>query len=124
MSFDIKGTVKKIFDQQDFPSGFYKRDFVITTTEQYPQDLKFSALKEKSEQLNGIQEGSMVNVRFDLRGREYNGNFYVDLNAWRIEPMGAESGAGQESPPQQAAAPIPTAPPDFGPSGEEDDLPF
>lgn len=124
MSFDIKGTVKKIFDQQDFPSGFYKRDFVITTTEQYPQDLKFSALKEKSEQLNGIQEGSMVNVRFDLRGREYNGNFYVDLNAWRIEPMGAEAGAGEQVPPPVAAAPMPSSPPDFGPSDDDDDLPF
>ena len=23
----------------------------------------------------------MVNVKFDLRGREYNGQYYVDLNA-------------------------------------------
>ena len=26
-----------------------------------------------------------MNVKFDLRGREYNGQYYVDLNAWRIE---------------------------------------
>ena len=24
-------------------------------------------------------------MKFDLRGREYNGQYYVDLNAWRIE---------------------------------------
>ena len=49
-----------------------------------PQDIKFSALKEKSEQLGQYAEGDVVNVKFDLRGREYNGQYYVDLNAWRI----------------------------------------
>ena len=125
MSFEIKGTVKKLFDQQDFPSGFYKRDFVVTTQEQYPQDLKFSALKEKSEQLQQVQEGTLVTVKFDLKGREYNGNYYVDLNAWRVEPMtagGDDSAIAPAAPP--ASAPIPTAPPDFGPADDDDDLPF
>ena len=49
MAFELKGTVKKVFDQQDFPSGFYKRDFVVTTEDQYPQDIKFSAAKERTE---------------------------------------------------------------------------
>ncbi|MDG2312083.1 MAG: DUF3127 domain-containing protein, partial [Flavobacteriales bacterium] len=37
MSFEVKGKIKVLYDRQDFPSGFYKRDFVITTNEQYPQ---------------------------------------------------------------------------------------
>ena len=85
MAFELKGKIKVLFEQQDFPSGFYKRDFVITTNEQYPQDIKLSALKERVEQLNGLDEGDNILVKFDLRGREYNGNYYVDLNAWRIE---------------------------------------
>ena len=44
----MKGKIKKIFDQQDFPSGFYKRDFVITTEDQYPQDVKFTATKGRT----------------------------------------------------------------------------
>ena len=86
MSFEMKGKIKKIFDQQDFPSGFYKRDFVITTEDQYPQDVKFTATKERTEQIGKYNEGDAVLVKFDIRGREYNGNFYVDLNAWRVEP--------------------------------------
>ena len=82
----MKGKIKKIFDQQDFPSGFYKRDFVITTEDQYPQDVKFTATKERTEQIAKYNEGDAVLVKFDIRGREYNGNFYVDLNAWRVEP--------------------------------------
>ena len=77
----MKGKIKKIFDQQDFPSGFYKRDFVITTEDQYPQDVKFTAVKERTEQVARLGEGDEVLVKFDIRGREYNGNFYVDLNA-------------------------------------------
>jgi len=94
MSFEIKGKIKVLFDRQDFPSGFFKRDFVITTNDQYPQDIKFGALKERVEQLNGLSVDDEVTVKFDVKGREYNGNYYVDLNAWRIE-RGASSQAAQ-----------------------------
>ena len=67
MSFEMKGKVKKIFDQQDFPSGFYKRDFVITTEDQYPQDVKFTAVKERTEQIARLGEGDEVLVKFDIR---------------------------------------------------------
>lgn len=124
MSFEMKGRIKKIFDQQDFPSGFYKRDFVITTQEQYPQDVKFTATKERTEQLGRLQEGDAVNVKFDVRGREYNGNFYVDLNAWRVEAM--EGAAAEGSPAEHvSAAPLPDVPPMATAGGDdEDDLPF
>jgi single-strand DNA-binding protein len=126
MAFELKGTVKKVFDQQDFPSGFYKRDFVVTTEDQYPQDIKFSAAKERTEQLMRFREGDRVLVKFDLRGREYNGNFYVDLNAWRIEAAG--EGAPVGAPAQQpsyTAAPMPAAPAvDLAGGGDDDDLPF
>lgn len=118
----MKGKVKKIFDQQDFPSGFYKRDFVITTEDQYPQDVKFTAVKERTEQIARLGEGDEVLVKFDIRGREYNGNFYVDLNAWRIESGGGQSAAPAES---VSAAPLPDVPPMSASSGDdEDDLPF
>ncbi len=125
MAFEVKGTLKKLFDQQDFPSGFYKRDFVITTLEQYPQDIKFSALKEKTEQLGQFSEGDVVNVKFDLRGREYNGNYYVDLNAWRIERGDAAEAVLSTQAGGVSAAPMPSVPPmpTVAPV-EDDDLPF
>lgn len=125
MAFELKGTLKKLFDQQDFPSGFYKRDFVITTMEQYPQDIKFSALKEKSEQLSKFSEGDVMNVKFDLRGREYNGQFYVDLNAWRIEADQAGAPAAPGDPQGVSAAPMPPVPPMPATApADDDDLPF
>lgn len=131
MAFELKGKIKVLFEQQDFPSGFYKRDFVITTNEQYPQDIKLSALKERVEQLNGLGEGDEVLVKFDLRGREYNGNYYVDLNAWRIERGGAAqasdgdgTGAQKQSTPPVDSVPLPDVEPMVVEPSGEDDLPF
>ena len=97
MSFEIKGKIKILFDRQDFPSGFFKRDFVITTNDQYPQDIKFGALKERVEQLDGLSVDDEVTVKFDVKGREYNGNYYVDLNAWRIERGASGQASGQRA---------------------------
>jgi len=128
MSYEMKGTVKRLFDVwKSETSEFYKREFVITTAEQYPSDVKFSALKEKSDQLSNIKEGDQVMVKFDVRGREYNDRYYVDLNAWRVEKMGAEAPAGAPAgEAEPAAAGIPPAP-EFNPStpaASDDDLPF
>ncbi|MGY8929123.1 MAG: DUF3127 domain-containing protein [Flavobacteriales bacterium] len=142
MSFEIKGKIKVLFDRQDFPSGFFKRDFVITTNDQYPQDIKFGALKERVEQLDGLSVDDEVTVKFDVKGREYNGNYYVDLNAWRIErgasgqaaQAGSQAGSlgGQSSQTSQASAPNVTSAPlpevaavELSSSADsDDDLPF
>jgi single-strand DNA-binding protein len=130
MSYEMKGTVKRLFDVwKSETSEFYKREFVVTTAEQYPSDVKFSALKEKSDQLGQIKEGDQVLVKFDVRGREYNDRYYVDLNAWRVEKMGADApsgGEGGQAQPVAAAADIPAAPA-FNPgtpAASDDDLPF
>ena len=129
----MKGTVKRLYDVwKSETSEFYKREFVITTAEQYPSDVKFSALKEKSDQLNSIAVGDRVNVKFDVKGREYNDRYYVDLNAWRIEKMDAEGGApagGQSEPAAAAAGPsVPPAQNTYAapatPAADSDDLPF
>ena len=124
----MKGTVKRLFDTwKSDTSEFYKREFVVTTAEQYPSDVKFSALKEKSDQLSQIKEGDQVLVKFDVRGREYNDRYYVDLNAWRVEKMGAEAPTGNEGgEAQPTTADIPPAPA-FNPgtpAASDDDLPF
>jgi len=129
MSFEVKGKIKVLFDQQDFPSGFYKRDFVVTTNEQYPQDIKFGALKERVEQLNGLGEGDEVTVKFDIRGREYNGNYYVDLNAWRIERgVSSQSATPNSSSDNKSVSSEPLAEVKevelTAPSPSDDDLPF
>lgn len=131
MAYELTGTIKKIFERQDFPSGFYKQEFVVTTDERFPQDIKLDCLKEKVDMLGNFQEGSPVKVSFDVRGREWNDRFFVDLSAWKIEP--AEAGEAGEGQPARAAAPakrksdraIPAEDPGtYEVQEEEEDLPF
>jgi hypothetical protein len=85
MSNQTKGTVKAIFDTQTFSSGFQKREFVITTEEQYPQDIKFEVVKEKCGDLDRYAVGQQLTVYYNLRGNEHLGKYYVSLQAWKLE---------------------------------------
>lgn len=89
--------MKKVFDLQTFPSGFSKRELVVTTDERYPQDIKIDFLKEKADMLEDLSDGEAVTVHFDIRGREYNGRFYTDLSGWRVD-KGAGSGSADNNP--------------------------
>lgn len=87
-------------DQQTFPSGFSKREFVVTTEEeQYPQDIKFECVKDRCALLNSVSPGQRVKVSFDLRGNEYNDRFFVNLTAWKIEQADNGGSSDEEMPP-------------------------
>ena len=101
-TLEIQGTIKLIKDTQTFDSGFEKREFVITCGDKYPQDIKMEVYKQKCAELDNLQIGQQVNVGFNIRGNEYNGNFYVNLQAWRIDAM---QNAQQNTPEQTAAMP-------------------
>ncbi|MEM9157584.1 MAG: DUF3127 domain-containing protein [Verrucomicrobiota bacterium] len=88
--YELEGTVKLIEATQTFASGFSKREFVVTSEDKYPQDIKFECTKEKIEMLEKVREGDKVKVSFNIRGNEYNGRYYVNLQAWRIDAVGNE----------------------------------
>ena len=125
MSYEATGTIKLVMDLQTFDSGFTKREFVITTKEQYPQELKFELVKDKTSLIDNYKQGDDVKVSFNLRGNEYNGRYYVNLGAWRIEANTAVSAPPPLDPIPNAepAQPAP-APSQAPPLPEDDDLPF
>jgi hypothetical protein len=131
MAYELTGTIKKIFDRQDFPSGFYKQEFVVTTDERYPQDVKLDCLKEKVDLLGPLKEGDRVKVSFDVRGREWNEKFFVDLTAWKIEQDSGESSGASEhvaedrpaAAPSKSSKPLPPEDPGKDEFMEED-IPF
>jgi hypothetical protein len=87
--FEITGTVKKIFEEQTFGSGFNKREFVLTIEAgKFPQDIKFECVKDKVALVAALKPGAKAKVFFDLRGREWKESYFVNLNAWKIESLG------------------------------------
>lgn len=116
---EITGRIKLIMDEQRFDSGFFKREFVITTDDQYPQVIKFELLKDKVEQITSFKPEDAVRVLFDIRGSEWNGKFFNNLVAWKIEALAETANAASPS-----AAAKPAAQTVDISAEEEDDLPF
>jgi len=83
--YELTGTAKAIMDTQEYASGFTKREFVVTDDDpKYPQDIKFEVIKDKTTILDALQPCDRVTVAFNLRGNEYNGKYYTNLQAWRV----------------------------------------
>lgn len=124
MAFEHTGTIKEIFDVQTFPSGFTKREFVITTDERFPQEIKFDCLKEKVDLLNQFKKGDVVRVNFDIRGREYKSRYFVDLSAWKIESLKNESSNTENPTDDPNVDFIPEDNTDYSGERDEDIIPF
>jgi len=65
-------------------NGFTKRIVVVETTEQYPQKLAIDFVKDKTSVLDSYKVGDNVSVSINLRGSEYNGRYFVNLQGWKI----------------------------------------
>ena len=98
-----------------------KQDFVLETDAQYPKKVCIAVWGDKIE-AEKLQVGNQVNVFFDVESREYNGRWYTDVKAWRIDMMPAGSAAATDMASSPMAAP---APPAFNADfSGDDDLPF
>ena len=87
-TFTIKGRVTVIKDEQTFGSGFNKREFVISDeAEKYPQEIQFEAVKDKTAIVASLNVGDLVEIGFNIRGREWNTKHFVNLEAWKITVM-------------------------------------
>ena len=97
--YEIEGKLHLINDVQTFDSGFSKREFVVEVEDgKYPQMVKFEAIKEKTNLTDGLSKGDTVKVFFDIRGNEYNGRYFVNLNAWKLEKSRGDSGNPSAAP--------------------------
>lgn len=104
------------------------QEYVLETMEQYPRKMMFNVFgADRIAQFN-IQLGETLTVSFDIDSREYNGRWYNDIRAWKVDRNVAPT-AG--APVAVAGAPVPPpvadpfgAAPQMNASSEADDLPF
>lgn len=123
MSFEVEGKLIKKYETENKTGSFQAREFVIEVESgTYPQFVKFQLVQDRCALIDSYQEGDSMKVHFDLRGREWQGKYFTNLNAWRIE-----KGEGAAAAPAAAAAPsdnsFPTAS-DEPAAQADDDLPF
>jgi hypothetical protein len=95
------------------------QDYVLETDEQYPKRMCFNVFGDKIDQF-AIQEKENLNVSFDIDCHEYQGRWFNNIRAWKVDRIvdGAPMPSGGGAPIQQ------TPPPEFNAGDKADDLPF
>lgn len=121
----ITGTIKHILNTESGVSKagkeWQKQEFVIETDDQYPKDVAFTLFGNKLSLIEGIGIGQSVEVSYNLESREYNGRWFHNINAWKIDAIDTQGcepiKANSVDEPQQEEPKVET-------KEEEDNLPF
>ncbi len=121
MDISITGTVKQVLEEQSGTGRngpWRKQEFILETEGEYPKQVCIVQWGDNIDEF-GVQEGERLTAHVDIQSREYNGRWYTDVKAWRVERAGEGSGGAPSDP---ADEPWPEEP--SGPLDEDDDLPF
>ena len=111
-------------------NSWQKQEFVIETMEQYPRKICANLWGEKTAVLETLNIDDKVVMSFDLESREFQGKWYTDVKAWKVEPVSAnpQTAQNQQVPQSETAiAPANNLPQEFETftdEGMSDDLPF
>ena len=127
---EFEGIVYKILPATSGTSarGEWKRqDVVFELPQEFSRKICVTFFN-KEHDVAQLHEGQAFIVSVNVESREYNGRWYTDVRAWRVQPKQAEA------PQQQYAAPAAPATPYAPPvedtttykanTEEVDDLPF
>ena len=122
---NISGKIKLIGETKEYgTNGFRKRELVVTTQEQYPQNILVEFVQDRCEILNSYQVGELVKIDINIRGREWTNKdnevkYFNSRQGWRIEK--SEESYDAQRPPLPTKEELNT---DQDSSKEPDDLPF
>jgi single-strand DNA-binding protein len=119
---EITGIIKRISKTMEVSAQFKKREVVITTAEQYPQQISIECHQDKVSLLDGLSEGQEVTIGINIRGREWTSpqgevRFFNTIVGWKVDKASQAPAPSQPSAPKTAPALAPLA-------DGEDDLPF
>ena len=127
MALELEGRIARKLPVQQGTSArgaWAKQEFIFEYQEgNFPAQICMNVWgEEKVRDLDKYQVGDKVKISFNLSSREYNGRWYTDVRAWRIEPAGASQQPAHHEP-AAPVAPMPTAD-DMSTPLSDDDLPF
>lgn len=117
MDLKVTGRVVEVLEEQSGEGRngpWRKQEFILETEGDYPAKVCLVQWGDDIDKF-AVTEGEKLSAHIDIRSREYNGRWYTDVKAWRIERE-SEAGPG---------APTAGLPPDADvPPPGDDDLPF
>jgi Domain of unknown function (DUF3127) len=95
-----------------------KQEFILDIPGNFPKKVCISTWGDRID-MNSFGIGETIKAFIDIESREYNGRWYTDVRAWKVERAVADANApmsvssNDEAPPVMAMADLP-----------DDDLPF
>ena len=121
---EIKGKIIAVLPLQtgEGRNGMWKsQDYVLeyNRDSQYPKRMMFNIFGDKIDQFQ-VAEGQDVKIDFDIEAREYNGRWFNNVRAWRVEKDVVNASAPQDAP----SSPPPFGETDIPAENEASDLPF
>ena len=115
---EIAGNIIQILPLQSGQgkSGTWKKqEFILETPGQYPKKVCLNLWGEKVDEIK-IAVGDKITASINIESREYNGRWYTDVRAWKIQKeSGGKSGSDVPPPSEENFAPD---------NAGTDDLPF
>lgn len=89
---NVKGTVILVSEVKQVSEKFKTRDLILRTHDQYPQDVSIQFNQDKCELIDNLVAGQVVDVTFNLLGREWKSltgevKYFNTLNGWKIEVL-------------------------------------
>ncbi len=113
------------------------QEFVIETVDQYPKKCVFTVFGEDKIAQFNIQLGDTLTVSFDIDAHDWNGRWFNDIRAWKVDRVDAAQAMAGGVPPMAAAPGVFPPPPvndasgnnvpfsqNDSEAGSADDLPF
>jgi hypothetical protein len=112
---EIKGKIIEVGDIQEFSSGFRKRTVVVDDGDKYPNPVPVEVVKEKADDFDG-KAGDIVRMDINIRGREWNGRYFANIQGWRWDLERFDGPSEQESEPSPGQGP--------NADNDEEEVPF
>lgn len=122
---EFEGIVYKILPVTRGTSArgeWQRQDVVFEVPSEFSRKICVTFFNKESD-VAKLREGAAYTVSVNVESREYNGRWYTDVRAWRLQPKAEQTG--------ESMPPMPDMPP-LGPepqagaaaASEVDDLPF
>jgi len=101
---EVNGKIIVIGDTETIGAkDFKKRLLVVQTDEQYPQSIPVEFTQDKTNLLDKFQINDLVKVSINLRGSEWKGKYYANIQGWRIDKVDSLSLTAQQQMPNREA---------------------
>ena len=95
---EISGKILKVMplESGEGKNGTWKKQLLVIEIENGKYSKKVATTLWNDLTDNTFQEGAEISIEFDVESREYNGKWYTDVKAWKINKNSSVQGVKQE----------------------------